>query len=101
MEKIKKTKNYWREFILNNKLNKMIFWVISYPDWDGGRFHCLIVRDRNYDVRENLGDFQYVAFEGDATALLKRLNKVFIDLENNREYEITLRDLLEDCFFGN
>lgn len=47
--------------------------IISTPDYKGGRELCVLFNEDEVE----LGDFEYIEFEGDATEVVRRRSMVF------------------------
>lgn len=86
------TKNQFMEVILSNGVNYVA--VVSFPDYKGGRIHAV-----TFSSDFELGDFEYIEWEGDATQLLKDRNMVFEDHvevfhEEPQDYPIALWEMV-------
>lgn len=85
------TKNEFREELLNCGFSYL--YVVSFPDFKGGRDIGICVDE------PQLGDFEYIEWEGDLTEALRDRHLVFTTWdepfhEERKEYEITLEDLI-------
>jgi hypothetical protein len=86
------TKNELRELLLSNGVTYL--YIVSVPDWNGGR---TIEFDLNQPV---LDDFEYIEWEGDASAILRDRNKEFWNeqyprYEEPRKWKVTIGELME------
>jgi hypothetical protein len=97
------TKREAREILCELEVIK--FCVLSTPDWEGGCEPDIRIQTTQFNaIPEELADFQYCLFIGDATEVIRNLNKEvgeFRDRDSYREgepdYYITLRDAVLDC----
>lgn len=81
MKKI--TKKCFRDFLVDNCITGAV--MVSYPDWNGGRdYKCLFNADEN-EIREGLGDFEYIEEVFTSEDLIKyRNDEVILSERNNR-----------------
>ena len=81
------TKNDFREELLNCGFSYL--YIVSFPDSnDGGRDICVCVDE------PELGNFEYIEWEGDLTEALRDRHLLFTTWDKLREYNITLEDLI-------
>ena len=86
------TKQQFIEVILSNNINYAT--VVSFPDYNGGRTHGI-----TFSPDFELGDFEYIEWEGDATQLVKDRNLIFEDHiepfhEEPQDYPVALFELV-------
>ena len=81
------TKNDFREELLNCGFSYL--YIVSFPDFnDGGRDICVCVDE------PELGNFEYIEWEGDLTEALRDRHLLFTTWDKRREFTITLEDLI-------
>lgn len=85
------TKSYFRDELLNSGFTYL--YVVSYPDGNGGRDIGVCVDE------PQLGDFDYIEWEGDLTKAVRDRRLVFTTWdepfhEERREFNITLDELI-------
>ena len=73
--------------------------IVSYADWCGGRQNDVVLNTPIEDVRENLSDFAYIEWHGNATDVVRSRNRVFYDTfewayQPRQEEPVTLQELV-------
>jgi hypothetical protein len=95
------TKKEFREFLLANKVKTIT--VLSYPDWNGGRQCGVLFNKTEEEVYDDLPDFTYVEWWGDATEVLRHRKMKFFDHfepfhEGAYDIEKTLEEMILEHF---
>ena len=94
-------KKKFRELLLAKEIKSVI--ILSYPDWNGGRQCGIMFNTSLEEVRDDLSDYEYIEWWGDATEVLRHRKMVFYDHfepfhEEAYDVERTLEELILERF---
>lgn len=88
------------------QLEVVRFQILQTPDWNGGSYPEVRI-NKGCLGDDELEDYQYINYDGDATDIVRHLNKEISgfrysnlnDYHPGEDYSITLRDAVKMAFY--